>query len=253
MSGSNENKGTDQRVGQLLGERYRLISPLGSGRSARVYLADDLLLGRPVAVKCFHRDLVADERVLEWFRSVAEAAGELSHPNLLAVHDSGDDNGPYLVTELLLGGTVRDIIERPVLLTPSQGLLVALQAAYALEYAHGAGWVHRDVKPANLLFGPDGRLRLADIGFAELVRATPRSQTQQALRRAIVGPVDLAVGRSASGMRRRSGSRAAPSTGEPTCTRWFSPSSRPSPAGCHSWPTAQRPRWSCGTTTTLTP
>ncbi|MGI9616732.1 MAG: serine/threonine protein kinase, partial [Acidimicrobiales bacterium] len=173
MSGSNENKGTDQRVGQLLGERYRLISPLGSGRSARVYLADDLLLGRPVAVKCFHRDLVADERVLEWFRSVAEAAGELSHPNLLAVHDSGDDNGPYLVTELLLGGTVRDIIERPMQLTPSQGLLVALQAAYALEYAHGAGWVHRDVKPANLLFGPDGRLRLADIGFAELVRAAP--------------------------------------------------------------------------------
>jgi len=170
MSVHNQNQDVDHLVGQLLGERYRLISPLGSGSSARVYLADDLALGRPVAVKCLRRGLGDDASFLRRFRAEATAAAQLSHPNLLSVYDWGEDDAcAYLVTEVLLGGSLRDIIEHPTRLTSSQGLLVALQVAYGLDYAHQLGWVHRDIKPANLLFGPEGRLRVADFGIARAV------------------------------------------------------------------------------------
>ena len=162
MSVRNENQEADHLVGRLLGERYRLVSLLGTGRSAQVYLADDLSLGRPVAVKRFtptsDRDLLRRR-----FRAGIDAVDQLSHPNLLAIHDWGDDAGPYLVTELLLGGSLRDMVDRRIALSPSQGLLVALQVAYGLDHAHDVGWIHGDITPGKLLFGPEGRLRLAGL------------------------------------------------------------------------------------------
>lgn len=164
----------DVGVGRVLGGRYRLVALIGSGSSARVYLADDVSLGRRVAVKALRAGLTGDYRFLRRFRAEAKAAAQLGHPNILAVYDWGEDAAAaYLVTEVLLGGSLRNMIDASPQLSPSQGLLVALQVAQALSYAHELGWVHRDIKPANLMFGKDGRLRIADFGIARaLAEAT---------------------------------------------------------------------------------
>jgi serine/threonine-protein kinase len=161
---------TDQ-IGRVLGGRYRLLSPLGSGASAQVYLADDVRLRRRVAVKVLHPALADDDSFLRRFRAEAQAAAALSHPHLLAVYDwSDDDEGTsFLVTEYLAGGTLRTLLDAGHRLTPAQALVVGLEAARALDHAHGQGFVHRDIKPANLLFGADGRLRVADFGLARAI------------------------------------------------------------------------------------
>ena len=175
----NDNRGLpamlgDVGVGRVLGGRYRLVALIGSGSSARVYLADDVSLGRRVAVKALRAGLTGDYRFLRRFRAEAKAAAQLGHPNILAVYDWGEDAAAaYLVTEVLLGGSLRNMIDASPQLGLSQGLLVALQVAQALSYAHELGWVHRDIKPANLMFGKDGRLRIADFGIARaLAEAT---------------------------------------------------------------------------------
>src|ERR671916_2964521 len=156
-----------EQIGRVLGGRYRLLSPLGSGASAQVYLADDVRLRRQVAVKVLHPALADDESFLRRFRAEAQAAASLSHPHLLAVFDwSGDDETPFLVTEYLGGGSLRAMLDAGHRLSPSQALVVGLEAARGLDHAHRQGFVHRDIKPANLLFGVDGRLHIADFGIA---------------------------------------------------------------------------------------
>jgi serine/threonine-protein kinase len=157
---------TDQ-VGRVLGGRYRLIAPIGSGASALVFLADDTRLRRRVAVKVLHQGLADDEAFLRRFRAEAHSAAALNHPNVLAVYDWGDDDRePYLVTEYLGGGSLRGMLDAGRRLSLSQALIVGLEASRALDYAHKRGFVHRDIKPANLLFGEDGRLRIGDFGLA---------------------------------------------------------------------------------------
>ena len=156
----------------MLGGRYRLIAPVGVGTSSRVFLAVDTQLRRRVAVKLLHEALAEDDAFLRRFRAEARAAGALNHPNIVAVFDWGEDRTedgavvPYLVTEFLGGGSLRDVLDRGTPLTPSQAVVVGLDAARALSHAHLRGLVHRDVKPGNLLFDDDGRLRLADFGLA---------------------------------------------------------------------------------------
>jgi eukaryotic-like serine/threonine-protein kinase len=160
-----------EQVGRVLGGRYRLLSPLGSGASAQVYLADDVRLRRRVALKVLHPALADDESFLRRFRAEAQSAAALSHPHILAVYDwSDDDEGtPFLVTEYLAGGTLRTMLDAGHRLSPAQALLVGLDAARALDHAHHRGFVHRDIKPANLLFGADARLRVADFGLARAI------------------------------------------------------------------------------------
>ena len=158
-------------IGRELGGRYRLVAPIGVGTSSRVFLAVDTQLRRRVAVKLLHAALAADDTFLRRFRAEARAAGALNHPNIVAVYDWGEDETdegmqPYLVTEYLGGGSLRRILDRGRPLSPSQALMVGLDTARALAHAHRRGLVHRDVKPGNLLFDTDGRLRLADFGVA---------------------------------------------------------------------------------------
>ena len=158
-------------TGRELGGRYRLVAPIGVGTSSRVYLAVDTHLRRQVAVKLLHEALAEDDAFLRRFRAEARAAGALSHQNIVAVYDWGEDHTdagvvPYLVTEYLGGGSLRKILDRGEPLSPSQTLIVGLDASRALAHAHRRGLVHRDVKPANLLFDTEGRLRLADFGLA---------------------------------------------------------------------------------------
>ncbi len=170
--------------GRVLGGRYRLLRPIGAGGSATVYAAEDTQLGRRVAVKVLHPGLAADATFVRRFQAEAKAAAALNHPNVVAVHDWGRDGTddrtavPFLVTELLEGGSLRDLLDRGDRLTLSQALAVGLQACRGLHYAHGRGFVHRDVKPANLLFGEDGRLRVADFGLARALAESSHTEPQ---------------------------------------------------------------------------
>jgi serine/threonine-protein kinase len=154
-------------IGRVLGDRYRLLAPVGSGSSGHVFVADDVRLRRRVAVKMLHPALADDDAFLKRFRAEARAAAALNHPNVMAVYDWGEEEeGPYLVCEYLAGGSLRSVLDRGRRLSPSQALLVGLEAARGLDYAHRRGLVHRDIKPANLLFDDDGRLRIGDFGLA---------------------------------------------------------------------------------------
>ncbi len=154
------------QVGRVLGGRYRLVAPIGSGASAQVFLADDVTLRRRVAVKVLHPALADDEAFLRRFRAEARSAAALSHPHLVAVYDWGKDGGPFLVLEYLGGGSLAAMLDRGARLTVAQALLVGLEAVRGLDFAHRRGFVHRDIKPGNLLFDEEGRLRIADFGLA---------------------------------------------------------------------------------------
>ena len=154
-------------IGRVLGDRYRLVTAVGTGASAHVYLADDVSLHRQVAIKVLHPALAGDQAFLKRFRAEARAVAALNHPNILRVYDWGEEDGePYLVLEYLAGGSLRQIYDTGALLTPEQAARVGNEACAGLDYAHRRGLVHRDIKPANLLFDADGRLRIADFGLA---------------------------------------------------------------------------------------
>ena len=175
------SRSTDQ-VGRVLSGRYRLIAPVGTGASAQVFLADDVRLKRRVAVKVLHEALADDEAFLRRFRAEAQAAAALNHPNILAVYDWGDDDGTPVPRHRVPRRRQPPGHARPgPALTPSQALLLGLEATRALDYAHRRGFVHRDVKPANLLFGDDGRLRIADFGLARALAEAAWTEPQGAV------------------------------------------------------------------------
>jgi eukaryotic-like serine/threonine-protein kinase len=154
-------------IGRVLGGRYRLVSPLGVGASAQVFLAEDVTLERHVAVKLLQPALAHDQGFLKRFRAEARSAASLNHPHIARVFDWGEDEGgPYLVLEYAGGGSLLDLLERGVRLSVAQATSIASQAARGLAHAHARGIVHRDVKPANLLFDDEGRVLVADFGVA---------------------------------------------------------------------------------------
>ena len=132
--------GVADLVGRVLAGRYRLLAPIGAGASGRVYVADDVRLRRRVAVKVLHGALAEDSGFLRRFRTEAQLAASLHHPNIVAVYDWGeDDRLPFMVLELLTGGSLRALLDVGGRLSPSQAAHVGRQVAQALQYAHAAG------------------------------------------------------------------------------------------------------------------
>ena len=159
--------GVADLVGRVLAGRYRLLAPIGAGASGRVYVADDVRLRRRVAVKVLHGALAEDTGFLRRFRTEAQLAASLHHPHIVAVYDWGeDDRLPFMVLELLTGGSLRAVLDAGGQLSPSQAAYVGRQVAQALQYAHARGVVHRDVKSSNLLFDEHAIVRVADFGLA---------------------------------------------------------------------------------------
>jgi predicted Ser/Thr protein kinase len=152
---------------RVLGGRYRLGSVLGQGGMAVVYRAEDLTLGRTVAVKILRESLGTDPEFLERFRREARAAARLNHPNIIAVYDVGQDGlSNYIVMEYVEGNDLRDLIREAGALPPEKIVDLGCQIAAALEYAHRSGLVHRDIKSQNVLVTPDGKVKVADFGIA---------------------------------------------------------------------------------------
>lgn len=151
----------------LLGERYRLVRMVGSGGMGTVWEAEDEILGRPVAVKVLSESLGAEEHAVRRFEREARAAARLSGPHVAAVYDFGRSEGrPYIVMELVRGETLADLFAREGPLPPQEAARIATQVAEALEEAHAAGIVHRDVKPGNVMLTAAGDVKVMDFGIA---------------------------------------------------------------------------------------
>src|SRR5215470_2831250 len=119
--------GVADLTGRVLAARYRVLAPIGAGASGRVYVADDVRLRRRVAVKVLHAALADDAGFLRRFRTEAQVAASLHHPNIMAVYDWGEDGVPFMVLELLEGGSLRSMLDRGVRLTPAQATHVGSQ------------------------------------------------------------------------------------------------------------------------------
>ncbi len=159
--------------GELLAGRYELIQPIGSGGMATVWRARDTRLGRPVAVKLLRPEFAEDAEFVRRFETEARHAASLSHPNVATVHDTDVDDGRrFIVMELVDGPSVADVVAQRGPLEPIVAVEIAGAAARALAAAHRRGLIHRDVKPANLLIGRDGRTRLADFGIARALTSS---------------------------------------------------------------------------------
>ena len=157
--------------------RYRIDRELGRGGMATVYLAHDLELDRPVALKLLAEHLAADASFRERFLREARVAAKLVHPNIVQVFDAGEDEGrPFIVMEYVEGETLGEVLERRGKLPAHEVVDVALQVCGGLAHAHESGIVHRDVKPGNLLCGTDGAVKIADFGIARAAEATKLTQ-----------------------------------------------------------------------------
>ncbi|MET0921192.1 MAG: protein kinase, partial [Acidimicrobiia bacterium] len=164
--------------GRVLGNRYRLIEPLARGGMATVWVADDPLLSRRVAVKILRADLAEDGATRARFRNEAIAAARLNHPNIVATFDTGDDDGTaYIVMELVEGTNLRHLLDERGTLPTADVVRIGREIADALDAAHEAGLVHRDVKPANVLVPPTGPVKVTDFGIAKATGADELTRT----------------------------------------------------------------------------
>ena len=158
---------------QSVAGRYDVERTLGGGGMAVVYLARDLELGRPVAVKVLAENVAGDPDLRERFVREARLAGRLSHPNVVRVYDAGEEDGrPFIVMECVEGESLAETVRREGRLDPDRVAELGVQACAGLEHAHRAGLVHRDIKPANLLVTEDGTLKVADFGIAHAIGGT---------------------------------------------------------------------------------
>jgi serine/threonine protein kinase len=159
---------------RTLNGRYRLLERIGSGGMAAVYRAQDLRLGRFVAIKMLHESLTSDENFLRNFQQEAHAAANLTHPNIVTVHDIGQDNHRhYIVMEFIDGRTLKQLIRKQnqtgSLLPINRTLDLTIQICNGIGYAHRANLVHCDLKPQNVLVTHDDRVKIADFGIARAI------------------------------------------------------------------------------------
>jgi serine/threonine-protein kinase len=169
-------------IGTVLSGRYRLEAKLGSGGMSTVYLARDETLDRAVAVKVMHREMSEQADQLERFRQEARAVAKLSHPNVVAVIDAGEDGGhPYIVFEYVEGETLKQRINRIGALDPQEALAYAIEIARGLSVAHARNMVHRDIKPQNVLIDSEGRAKLTDFGISRQLEQDGMTATGRVL------------------------------------------------------------------------
>lgn len=187
---------SDPLVGTLVDNRYAVRSKLARGGMSTVYLATDQRLERDVALKVLHPHLSADENFLGRLGREAKAAARLSHPHVVGVLDQGNDGRTaYLVMEYIRGHTLRDVIAEKGALPPRLALALIDPVVEGLGAAHAAGFIHRDVKPENVLISDDGRIKIGDFGLARAV--TTSTSTGALLGTVAYLPPELVLGKPA--------------------------------------------------------
>ncbi len=156
-------------VGVIIGERYEVVSRIGSGGMADVYKAKDHKLNRFVAMKVLKPEFSADTNFIRKFQREAQAAAGLAHPNVVNVFDVGEDQGVnYIVMELVEGITLKEYISKKGRLTVKEATSIAIQVSMGLEAAHNRNIVHRDIKPQNIIISTDGKVKVTDFGIARV-------------------------------------------------------------------------------------
>jgi serine/threonine-protein kinase len=167
---------------RVFANRYELRTQIGRGGMADVYLARDRLLNRRVAVKVLSPAFAADPDFVERFRREAQAAASLTHPNIVAVYDWGqEDDTSFIVMEYVNGQTLGNLLRRYGTLPPMEAARIAADIADALEFAHRNGVVHRDVKPGNVLITPEGAVKVTDFGIARAESSDTLTKTGNVL------------------------------------------------------------------------
>ena len=156
--------------GKAIAGRYDLVEQIGKGGMSTVWKGQDRLLDRTVAIKVLHEQFTQDDEYVERFRREARSVAQLSHPNIVTVIDRGEDQGrQYIVFEYVEGENLKQLLERTGPMAVRDALVLALQMARALSFAHQRGLIHRDVKPQNVLLNAEGQAKMTDFGIARSV------------------------------------------------------------------------------------
>jgi serine/threonine-protein kinase len=180
--GNGKGNGNGSSAGRVLNNRYALIAVVGGGGMAQVYKARDNILGRIVAVKLLREQFTTDEQFVARFRREAQAAANLTHPNIVNVYDVGQDGDlQFIVMEFINGQSLKEYISRNAPLPVGQAVSIAAQILAGLEYAHRSGLIHRDIKPQNVLITNDGGVKVTDFGIAKSVSDLGLTEAGQAL------------------------------------------------------------------------
>ncbi len=165
-------------LGKVFNNRYRLKEKIGSGGMADVYLADDLLLNREVAIKVLHPQYAADPSFIQRFRYEAQAAANLNHPNIVNIYDWGNEGDIYyIVMEYVEGRDLKQILLTEGRFMPERAAEIAAEICAALQFAHRQNLVHRDIKPHNIIITPMGQVKVMDFGIARVGTGNGMTQT----------------------------------------------------------------------------
>ena len=185
--------------GQLINDRYEIIRSIGEGGMANVYLAQDTILDRKVAVKILRGDLAEDEKFVRRFQREAISASSLNDSNIVEVYDVGEDDGKYfIVMEYVQGLTLKQLIKKRGSLTLPEVVDIMLQLTSAVAHAHESYIIHRDIKPQNVIILEDGRVKIMDFGIAVALNAGEFTQTNSVMGTVYYIPPEQANGGAAT-------------------------------------------------------
>ena len=168
--------------GQKINDRYEIIKTIGEGGMANVYLANDTILDRKVAIKVLRGDLSNDEKFIRRFKREALSVSNLSHPNIVEVYDVGEEDGNYyIVMEYIDGKTLKQLLQKRGALTLTEVIDIMCQLTDGLAHAHEAYIIHRDIKPQNIMIEDNGLVKITDFGIAMELNSTQLTQTNSVM------------------------------------------------------------------------
>lgn len=168
--------------GQKINDRYEIIKTIGEGGMANVYLAEDTILERKVAIKVLRGDLSNDEKFIRRFKREALSVSNLSHPNIVEVYDVGEEDGNYyIVMEYIEGKTLKQLLQKRGALTLNEVIDIMTQLTDGLAHAHEAYIIHRDIKPQNIMIEDNGLVKITDFGIAMALNSTQLTQTNSVM------------------------------------------------------------------------
>ena len=185
--------------GQKINDRYEIVKSIGEGGMANVYLANDTILERNVAVKVLRGDLSADDKFIRRFEREAQSVSNLSHQNIVEVYDVGEEDGEhYIVMEYIEGKTLKQLLKKRESLTLTEVIDIMTQLTDGIAHAHESYIIHRDIKPQNIMIEDNGLIKITDFGIAMALNATQLTQTNSVMGSVHYLPPEQASGKGAT-------------------------------------------------------